>query len=343
MHRYVHRTIFVVVVVLLIVALFFAILVVQIGETNRCNLHDANLNYLLNPNVADIVITLTTMPDRLQSNEFKKVLSSMFEQTVRPRDIRLNVPHVSKRTGKEYIIPNWLHNVAITIVRCEDFGPATKYIPSLKHFSDINKLDQRLLIYDDDSIMPRNLVETFDAISRKYPQYCVTTNTYRFLDGSPRFRTFGFQSQLSWAQKILYTLTFADCREMPPNDEVTLTDMAVGWCGFLMTPNMVNFEDVSNFESLPPDAFFVDDVVISASILKHGTQIVVGRGLDEAKLNLDGLLSALWTTMTKGPSESLKFSDNKEQSHDAVMQDYYREHWQFLKESKRPLIGALVW
>src|SRR5262245_47005741 len=48
-----------------------------------------------NPHVADVVVTLTTLPSRI--DRIAPTLKSLLRQTVRPKMIRLNVPATSRR------------------------------------------------------------------------------------------------------------------------------------------------------------------------------------------------------------------------------------------------------
>jgi hypothetical protein len=264
------------------------------------------------------------MPERIKGDVFRKALSCMFEQNTRPREIRLNVPFVSKRTGQEYIIPDWLLDTELIIVRCEDFGPATKYIPTLEHFANTN---QRILVYDDDSFMPRDLVEKFDKLSLEFPNYCLTVMGARFLPN----KYYGFSSQVSTLKKILCSIISEECNEMSKDELISASDLVIGWSGYLITPNMVKFEDVSNFDKLPKSAFYVDDVVMSGSLLKNGTKIFVGNGLSESKMSIQHICMQVWSKIGKVESESLVLSDNKDRSHDHIMEEYFTEYWQFLK------------
>ena len=84
-----------------------------------------------NPRVADVVVTLTTLPSRI--DRIEPTLKSLLRQTIRPRAIRLNVPATSRREGSAYRVPERLRRLrSIAIVRVDDYGPATKLIPALQ-------------------------------------------------------------------------------------------------------------------------------------------------------------------------------------------------------------------
>jgi len=78
-----------------------------------------------------VVATLTTAPDRIHLIE--PVLQSLTSGQSRPPDeIHLNIPHRFARTGAEYIIPDFIKNYPVKVFRCEDEGPGTKLIPTIR-------------------------------------------------------------------------------------------------------------------------------------------------------------------------------------------------------------------
>ncbi len=309
---------------------------------NVSDIMNSNQQYLKNPNQADIVVSFTTMPDRLQSNSFRKSVSAMLEQSVRPREIRVNIPYRSKRTGKEYIVPEWLNELQphVVIVRCEDLGPATKYIHTLQHFA--NNPNQRILIYDDDSIMPSDLVENFDKNSMKYPDYCFTTTSYRFIPGksnetkflhdNPQFNRMNLSSKLTLFKRIgmwLIGHPEQDLSDRNEGDHV-LTDVVVGWTGYLLKPKMLHLKDVSDFDLLPKEAFFVDDIVISGALAKQGTRVAVGSNLDYPKKTIEDFSQWIWDYTIGTSNESLSTGVNKNGRNDHVMEHFYRSYWHFI-------------
>jgi hypothetical protein len=78
-----------------------------------------------------VVATLTTAPDRIHLIE--PVLQSLTSGQSRPPDeIHLNIPHRFARTGAEYVIPDFIKNYPVKVFRCEDVGPGTKLIPTIR-------------------------------------------------------------------------------------------------------------------------------------------------------------------------------------------------------------------
>jgi len=78
-----------------------------------------------------IIATLTTAPDRIHLLE--PVLRSLTSGQSRPPDeIHLNIPHRFARTGAEYVIPDFIRDYPVQVFRCDDEGPGTKIIPTIR-------------------------------------------------------------------------------------------------------------------------------------------------------------------------------------------------------------------
>ena len=103
-----------------------------------------------------IYISISTIPSRIKSID--KTINSLLSQTLKPDKIFVNIPNKYKRfknNVEEKDIPNFSNEVEIT--RCEDFGPGTKLLGSLKKI-DKNSL---LILADDDHIYENFMVEKF--------------------------------------------------------------------------------------------------------------------------------------------------------------------------------------
>ena len=116
------------------------------------------------------IITLTTIPSRLKTdneNGFIKCLRSLIAQDYPGKyEIHLNIPNVLKKTGEEYIIPQWLINLIdgevggnkIKIFRTDDHGPLTKLLPTVRRTTiEDNPI---IVVCDDDLVYyPEMLIE----------------------------------------------------------------------------------------------------------------------------------------------------------------------------------------
>src|SRR5687768_8477868 len=123
------------ILVLLGLIILFFILFLLFGERDHINIHIRT------------VFSLTTTPDRI--NRIRPTLESLRDQTRPANAIYLNVPYYSRKTGKPYQLPEWLDDFPeVTVVRCEDYGPATKLIPAL----ELEKDPETIIIVVDDDI-----------------------------------------------------------------------------------------------------------------------------------------------------------------------------------------------
>ncbi len=203
-----------------------------------------------NPNEADIIVCLTTIPSRLPYIE--QTLKSLLYQSRRPQRIRLHLPAFSHREQRPYIIPDWLKTLqSIEIVHCEDYGPVTKLIPALQSLEP----DQKILIVDDDMIYPPTLIEHFFRCSNKYPHIAVGSSGWIV------------PTDLTHRPITLWD----NIRQLPPvSTRATRLkkgrqiDILEGYSGYLVKPKFFRFEEIIDYSNAPEAAFFVDDVWISA-------------------------------------------------------------------------------
>ncbi len=316
------------IVVFIFGCILFSILYALGGTFTQCNLENSIQIFENNKNVSDIIITFTTMPNRLQSKSFVKAVSCMLEQTLRPKEIRLNIPYIAKRTNTKYTIPQWLQELKqITIVRCEeDYGPATKYIPSLEHFNVLDP-DQKLLIYDDDSFMPVDLVENFQRLSNQYPNMCFTSEGRRVKQN--KNNQFDMRNVVTKQNLFGILISFNNpplqtCEKMP----IINVDVAYGYTGILIKPKFVKLTELMNYSLMPKEAFFVDDVTLSGHLLKNNCRIAVAKGLSVGKVSFIAILETWWSKITKKPSgEALATTANLAFSNDDKMHYFYKDQW----------------
>lgn len=117
---------------------------------------------------SDVIVGLTTIPSRLPF--VLPTLKSLLLQTVPPEKILLHLPEHSRREQVEYLVPEELRNLeVIQIVRCPDWGPATKILPALLESDP----DQRVVAVDDDRIYRSTLLEDLLSASERHPDAAV--------------------------------------------------------------------------------------------------------------------------------------------------------------------------
>lgn len=118
----------------------------------------------------DIIITFTTTPQRIRLLE--DPLQCLMRQNAPIRGVFLSVPHKFKRDNSEYIIPDWLDcHPNVTIIRTDDYGPATKILGALKHAPITD--DTIVIAVDDDTCYPDNLVLRLAVRAKRYPQQVI--------------------------------------------------------------------------------------------------------------------------------------------------------------------------
>lgn len=104
--------------------------------------------------IPSVVITLTTVPERLADTAETGIISvieSLCVQDDNDYEIHFNIPEVNIITKKPYIIPDWLYEYKLKyshlkIFRTEDYGPPTKFVPTLERVLPLTIL----LVVDDD-------------------------------------------------------------------------------------------------------------------------------------------------------------------------------------------------
>jgi hypothetical protein len=113
-----------------------------------------------------IIISFTTTPTRI--HKFKPMLISLFKQSVRVDDIVLNLP--TKCNNESYVLPKYLKNMVHIAKSGQDYGPATKCIPTLLRESEYGTI---IILLDDDFIYGEDFIEMLLTNSLKYPNKAI--------------------------------------------------------------------------------------------------------------------------------------------------------------------------
>jgi hypothetical protein len=120
-----------------------------------------------------IVVSLTTSPTRIKY--IKPIIDNLFNQTMKPNKIVLNIPYIFKRTNEKYKIPKYLYNEDIIINRIDDIGPITKILPTFKLKFPINSL---IISIDDDIKYGLNMIEVMYKYYEKNPNTVLTSTSF---------------------------------------------------------------------------------------------------------------------------------------------------------------------
>ncbi|WP_306030529.1 hypothetical protein [Stappia sp. MMSF_3263] len=196
------------------------------------------------------VVTLTTIPSRI--GHIAMTIKSLLDQSLPPAEIRLNVPEHSRRENCGYEIPGWLTGLAtVTIVRCQDFGPATKLFPTLTRVPE----DTAIVVVDDDRIYPPDFLENLAAHATAEPDAAFGLSGWVVPDD--------FIDRPTTLRSNLFMLPPAPIRARRLRRPVPI-DILQGFSGYLVRPRFFpEMEAMLAHRDAPEAAFFVDDVWIS--------------------------------------------------------------------------------
>lgn len=201
------------------------------------------------------VASLSTIPSRVEHLHF--TLDSLQNQS-RPFDkIYLCIPHECKRLGKPYIIPDSLMSRrGIEILRCDDYGPATKLLGLLAANLPEITPDTKIFFCDDDRVYESTRAEEFWKASEEYPEFviCTASTPYWkfFVDG----QIYDYNSE----------------KDFPAGRHKIrdgYMDIFEGFGGVLTKPR---FMDATVFE-IPSEFRVVDDIWLSGCSKKGGRKI----------------------------------------------------------------------
>ena len=189
------------------------------------------------------VVTMTTIPSRLAA--IAPTIRSLIDQDHPPVKIVLAIPDHSERENCGYdeailaALPD-----CVSILRCQDLGPATKLLPALKAFPN-----QVLVVVDDDVIYPRDFLKTLWHAHEAHPETVLAYRGVNLCDG----------------------VAFSDLRHQFATSvlEPTPIDIVFGTWGYLVPPDALD-DHVHDFTGYPTQARWVDDVWISGHLAKRG-------------------------------------------------------------------------
>ncbi|CCF18311.1 conserved hypothetical protein; putative Nucleotide-diphospho-sugar transferases [Pseudorhizobium banfieldiae] len=234
-----------------------------------------------------VVVTLTTVPARAKT--LAAVLRGLLDQSEPADRIVLALPRATRR-GEPYPKLETMNLPAgIDVVRCDDEGPATKLLPTLKL-----EAGSVLIVVDDDVIYPHRFIETLLAAHRLAPGAALGFRGVQLAQGV-RF------------PDLLHI--FATGVDTP-----TPVDVLFGTWGYLLPPGAPG-EDVHDFSDAPAEARWVDDVWISGHLARAGIPRLVVVA-DELPLETPSSLRA-----------SLTSGINKSGQNDEITLNAFAGHW----------------
>lgn len=123
-----------------------------------------------------VILTLTTVPDRLNTTNdgwgTRPSIERLLNLSYKNYEVHFNIPYVNKKTEQVYIIPDWLEklkidNPKLKIFRTDDYGPATKLVPTLMRIDKDE--DIMIITVDDDLVYMDGFIEYHINARKKYP------------------------------------------------------------------------------------------------------------------------------------------------------------------------------
>ena len=204
------------------------------------------------PRAERIVVSLTSIPQRVDL--IGPALRSLVDQTCPADRIVLAWPRRSLRTGEAYPPPPEVP-AGVDVLECEDIGPATKLLPTLR-----DEPDALIVVVDDDVIYPHDFIETLLNAHRAEPRVALGYRGWILRPGvDPRDLDHVFATALKQPVDV---------------------DVLFGTWGYLVPPGALD-SAAHDFEGYPPETRWVDDVWISGHLARRGVprKVVPARAL----------------------------------------------------------------
>jgi len=117
-----------------------------------------------------IVVSFSTIPSRVKY--VPDVVKRLETQTIKPDAIYACIPHYSKRMKREYHVD--FDARGFEVVRCEDYGPATKLLGCIDKENDPNTM---IITIDDDQEYRPDMIERLVAHANVYPNCAIAYRT----------------------------------------------------------------------------------------------------------------------------------------------------------------------
>ncbi len=198
------------------------------------------------PKDTGVIVSFTTVPSRIQ--QIKPTIISLLNQTVRPTQIELNLAKSPQKNDIDWDVPAWLSNLqAVKIIWLEhDYGPASKYIPTLLRHKKDNPL---VVIVDDDMIYSKSLVQRFvDADNHSGERIVFCSN------GHPITHDHIF---------------FSDISDKAIKQGTRRVAIIEGCGGYCIRPQFFDLDALINYSDLPNGAIRMDDIWISGHLSRQ--------------------------------------------------------------------------
>jgi cellulose synthase/poly-beta-1,6-N-acetylglucosamine synthase-like glycosyltransferase len=195
-----------------------------------------------------VIASLSTLPGRI--NNLRPTIRSLLRQTRPPDEIIIAVPEFSIREKRHYVVPKYLSELPrVRIWHCDrDWGPATKYIDTVREELAAGRGDTLIMVVDDDRVYPRDILATYLHYHTQMPDAALC------IRGAAMPRTFDWRDA---------TMIYGSEIREPQNVAV------ITGCGsYLIQPRFFD-ESLWDYSQAPTGAFYMDDIWISGYLSRR--------------------------------------------------------------------------
>lgn len=217
-----------------------------------------------------VIVSLSTVPDRI--NNLRPTIRALLKQTRLPDEIVLAIPEFSTREQRPYVVPKYISRLPrVRILRCrKDWGPATKFIPTVQEELTAERGNTLIMVVDDDRVYPRDALESYLYYSAQLPEAALCFR------GAPMPRSMDWRNA-----KMTYANELREPRRVA----------VITGCGsYLIQPRFFD-ESPWDYSGASPIAFYNDDIWISACLSRRG----VKRYVVPASAMMRSVLRQRWT------------------------------------------------
>lgn len=206
--------------------------------------------WAVNARDSGLIVSLTTIPSRVERLEL--TVKSLLRQTARPREIRVCLPDWSEREQVAYVVPGWLRELpAVTLVRCADEGPATKFLPTLQSVAP----EEPVVVLDDDRVYHAKLLEHYAALVRAHPDEIISAAGWN----APADRVDRATTLARRLARAPHVPIRANQLRAP-----RAVDIVQGVHSYVVRPRFFDLAALGDFSTAPAALRYVDDVWLSA-------------------------------------------------------------------------------
>lgn len=137
-----------------------------------------------------VILSLSTTPNRLSEDRpnwgVRPTIERLLSLSYPNYEIHFNIPYINHKNNVEYVIPEWLHELArnderLKLFRCHDYGSVTKLAPTILRVEDPETI---IITVDDDIVYSDGFIEYHLKKQRFYPDCALAFAGIGSHDGS---------------------------------------------------------------------------------------------------------------------------------------------------------------